>query len=177
MSARSARLKPSALVVLRASGVWVVARRLARRGGLPSSVAALLLSALMLAVGVTGASATGAETVAVSASAGSVEMGANLTYTVSIGPSGGTPATMTDQINGMTNLAIASSSGSCTQSAGLVTCQTTLAVATTVTITGTVSAPAGARISLPATAFSLTGLPPASRAVEAVSFVSLGRTD
>jgi uncharacterized repeat protein (TIGR01451 family) len=70
-------------------------------------------------------------------------MGSNLTYTISIGPSGGTPAIVTDQVNGMTGLTVSSNSGSCTQSAGLVTCQTALAQAMTVTISGTVTAPAG----------------------------------
>jgi uncharacterized repeat protein (TIGR01451 family) len=105
------------------------------------TVAALLMSALALAVDAKSASAN--DTVAVSASAGSVAMGSNLTYTISIGPSGGTPAIMTDQVNGMTGLTVSTSSGSCSQSAGLVTCQTSLAQATTVTISGTITAPAG----------------------------------
>ena len=139
----------------------------ARRGVLLGGLLAFL-GAAVLALGAANASATSiTDTVAVSPSAGSVAMGSSLSYTITLGPSFGIPATMVDQIDGMTNLSVTQSSGSCTQSAGLVTCQTTLAQVTTVTISGIVTAPAGTVLHDVALVSSQTGQPVTSASAEA----------
>jgi uncharacterized repeat protein (TIGR01451 family) len=85
-------------------------------------------------------------------SASSVASGGSLTYTIVVTNSGGAALSdvkVTDQVNGMTSLVLSASPGSCTQSAGLVTCtmpngKTLAGGATwTITIQGSVTAQNG----------------------------------
>ena len=110
------------------------------------AIVTLLLTGVMGVVGVGSALATSPDSIAVSASSSNVAMGGTVTYTVVANNASGNTATFNDQINGLTGLAVTSSAGdgTCTQSAGLVTCQAPVSPSvTTVTITGTVTAAGG----------------------------------
>ena len=112
----------------------------------------LLLAASVAAVAGPGAGVANAAQAAVvdmTAAPSPVASGDSLTYTISMGNNGGAKVQgvyMTDQINGMTNLVLTSTVGSCSQTANLVRCDAgTLngGQQWTVTIRGTVTAPGG----------------------------------